>query len=228
MTLIKNQIRQHRGDMTSIYPSLPFMDIPSGGDGDGDGGFACVICDRAMDRGEPLTCVSRLLEIYQDSQGKPSVIDATASLQVCLPCTLLSGQHRLRWATKPKLTEIEVCAFYVYAGLLAETISRAKSDTRVQKEIAENLLWDAPYFFIELDKVGLLGGTYHDNPVAIITDDQCQRCYSAIDSSKPHIAFQISIDIPRPDGISPSNIWRLAKYCDECSNELLPLYNRLW
>jgi len=225
MRVVKTQVRHGNSEITVSYPTFPFDGIFSG---DGDGGCVCFICDRTMDRGEPFTCASRLLQIYQDSQSKPSVIDATASLQVCLPCTLLSARHRLRWATKPKLTKIEVQAFYVYARLLEETISRAKSDTRVQHEIAENLLWDAPYFFIELDRVNLLGGTYHHNPVCIITDDQCQRCYSAIDSTKPHIAFQISIDTPRVYGISQSNIWRLAKYCDECSNELLPLDRRLW
>ena len=225
---MKNQVRQHRGEMTTIYPLPPLMDIPSGGDGDGDGGFACFICGRAMDRGEKFTCVSRLLEIYQDSQGKPSVIDATASLQVCLPCTLLSARHSLRWATKPKLTEIEAGAFYVYARLLAATISNTKSDTIVPKEIAENLLRDVPYFFIGLDRAELFGGIYHYNQFGIITDDQCQRCYSAINSSKPHILFQVSIDTPGFYGISQANIWRLAKYCDDCSNRLLPLDSRLW
>ena len=227
MTMVKTQVRHGTSEITITYPRFSSDGI-FGGDGDGDGGFACFICGRAMDRGEKFTCVSRLLEIYQDSQGKPSVIDATASLQVCLPCTLLSARHSLRWTTRPRLTEIEVRGFYAYARLLAGTISRAKSDTPMPKELMGNLLWDASYSPIELDRVALLGGIHHGNPVGIITDDQCQRCYSAINSSKPHILFQVSIDTPGFYGISQANIWRLAKYCDDCSNRLLPLDSRLW
>lgn len=223
--MVKLQVRHGSGEITISYPKFPFDEILNG---DGNGGCVCFLCGRTMEEGESFTCVSRLLETCEGDKVKSSVIEAVASLQVCLPCTLLSARHRLRWATKPKITEIEAVAFYVYARLLAETISNTKSDTRVQKEIAENLSWDAPYFFIEMDKVDLLGGICHYNPVGIIADDQCQRCYSAIDSSKPHILFQISIDTPRLDGISQANIWRLAKYCDECSNELLPLCDRLW
>jgi hypothetical protein len=42
------------------------------------------------------------------------------------------------------------------------------------------------------------------------------------------MAFEISIDAPRLDGISSSNIWRLGGYCYECLKQLLPLYDRLW
>jgi hypothetical protein len=225
MTMVKTQVRHGTSEITITYPRFPSDGIFGG---DGDGGYVCFICDRAMDNGEPFACVSRRVEICQDSQGKPSVIDATASLQVCLPCTLLSARRRLRWTTEPKLTAIEVQAFYAYASLLAETIRRAKSDTRIQKEIAENLLWDAPYFLIELDRVTLLGGTYHGNPVVIITDGRCLRCHGTIDFAKPHVMFEISVDTPRRDGISPSNIWPLGGYCHECSNQLFPLCDRLW
>lgn len=225
--MVNTQVWYVTSEITVSYPKFPFDAIFNDG-GNGDSGFACFICGRATDRGEPFTCVSRLLEIYRDSQDKPSVIDATASLQACLPCTLLSARRRLRWANKPKLTDIEVGAFYVYARLLAARMSNTKSDTIVPREIAEKLLRDVPCFFVDLDGADLLEDKHRCSPVGIITDDQCQRCYGAIDSSRPHIEFQISIDTPRLDGISQSNIWRLAKYCDECSNELLPLDSRLW
>jgi hypothetical protein len=223
--MVKTQVRHGTSEITVSYPQFPFDGIFRGG---GDGGFVCFICGRTMDRGEPLTCVSRLLQIYQDNQDKPSVIDAVASSQVCLPCTLLFAQHRLKWAHSPKLTGLERCSFYIYARLLAAIMGQLKSDNRVPKEVAESLLWDVPYFFIEQNRIEFLGGIYHGKPVSIISDEQCHRCYNAIDSGKPHISFQISIDAPKLDGINQSNIWRLAKYCNECSNELLPLYNRLW
>lgn len=224
----KTQVRECHGEITITYPRSPSVEIPSEDDGDGVGGFVCFICDRTMDRGESFTCISRRLEIYQDSQNNPSVIDAMASLQVCMTCTLLSAHHELRWVTTPKLLNIEVWGFYAYAGLLAETIGRVKSDTRVKKEIVENLPRDTSHLLIELDRAALLGGIYHSIPVSIIADDRCHRCCDPINFSKPHTGFEISIDISRRDGMEQSNIWRLGKYCNECSKQLLPLYERLW
>jgi len=226
MTMTKPRVRERSEETTITYPRSPFVGIPN--DGDGDGGFVCFICDRAVDRGEPLTCISRRLEICQDSQNNPSVIDAVASLQVCIPCTLLSVHHELRWVTTPKLLNIEMRGFYAYARLLAETIGQVKSDTRVKKEIVENLPWDSSHLPIDLDRVALLGGIYHSIPVSIIADDRCLRCCDPINFSKPHTAFEISIDVSRREGIEQSNIWRLGKYCNACSKQLLPLYDRLW
>ena len=227
MTEVKNKVQPGISEITITYPGFPFEGIFSGG-GDGDGGYVCFLCGRGMERGESFTCVSRLLETWEGSEAKPSVIEAVASLQVCLPCTLLSAHHRLKWTHNPRLTEVEVQAFQAYARLLAETISRTKSDTRIQKETAENLLGDAPYFPVELDRVALLGGTYHGNPVSIISDGRCLRCHDTINPSKPHIAFEISVDTPRRDGMTKSYIWRLGGYCPECSKQLLPLCDRLW
>ncbi len=142
--MIKNQVREHRREITTIYPAPTFMEIPSGGDG--DGGFVCFICGRAMDRGEPFTSVSRLLETCGGGEAKPSIIEVVASLQVCLACSLLSGHHRLEWAHKPKVAEFEICGFRAYARLLAETISRRTSDTRVQEELVGHLVGDTPCF----------------------------------------------------------------------------------
>jgi hypothetical protein len=223
--MVRTQVRQGTSEITVSYPQFPFDGIFRG---DGVGGFVCFICGRTMDRGEPLTCVSRLLQIHEDNQDRPSVVDAVASSQVCLPCTLLSAHHRPKWTHIPKLTGLEWCSFCIYARLLAAAMGQLKSDIRVPKEVIESLLCDVPYFFIEQNRIDLLGGVYRDKPVSIISNEQCPRCYTAIDSSKPHISFQVSIDTPRLDGISQSNIWRLAKYCDECSNGLLPLCDRLW
>lgn len=225
--MTKVQVREHCREIMAVYPEPPFMEIPSGG-GDGDGGFVCFICDRAMDRGEPSTCLSRLLETREGGDAKPSVVEAVASLQVCLACTLLSSHHRLEWAHKPKLIEIEIGGFYTYARWLANAVAQAKSDTRVQEELAGELLGGAQCLAIELDRATFLGGIYHGNALGIITDGQCQKCHQIIGLSKRRVMFEISVDTPRRDGMTRSNVWRLGAYCHECSKQLLPLYDRLW
>jgi len=225
MTEVKTQVQPGISEITITYPGFPFDGIFSGG---GDGGYVCFICGRAMDRGEAFTCVSRLLETCEGSEGKPSVIEAVASLQVCLPCTLLSAHHGLKWAHNPKLTGVEIYGFYTYARLLTETINRRTSDTQVQSEFLQYLLEGSPYLPVELDRAALLGGTYCSGPVGIGTDRRCHRCYDSISFRKPHITFEISIHIPRSQVMEPSNTWRFCRYCAECSNELLPLCDRLW
>jgi len=227
MTTVKTQLRHGISEITITYPGFPFEGIFSGG-GDGDGGYVCFICGRAMDRGEAFTCVSRLLETCEGSEGKPTVIEAVASLQVCLPCTLLCAHHRLKWAHNPKLTGFEICGFYTYARLLTETMNRRTCDTRVQSEFLQYLVVDSPYLAVELDRVLFLGGTYNGNLVGIITDGRCLRCAGFIDSSEPHIAFEISIHIPKRGVEDLSNIWELGSYCEQCSNQLLPLCDRVW
>ena len=224
--MVETQVRHGTGETTIAYPKFPFEGIFSG-DGDGDDRYVCFLCNRIMEKGEAFTCVSRLLETCEGNEVKPSVIEAVASLQICLPCTLLSAHHRLKWVHNPKLTGFELCSFYAYTKLLAKTMGRLKSDTRVQKEFVEHLIGGIAYLPVKLDRAALQGGI-HDIAPVMITDDRCQRCYDTINSSKPHMVFEISTNIPRHKTIEQSNIWRLGKYCNECSNQLLPLCSRLW
>ena len=226
MTAVRTRVRHDTSEIVITYPQLPLDGIFSGG-GDGDGGYVCFICGKAMDRGGAFTCMSRLLETCEDSEVKPGVIDATTSLQVCLPCTLLSAHHRLKWAHNPKLTRFEICGFYTYARLLTETISQRRSDTQVQNEFLQHLV-DSPYLPVELDRAALLGGVHSHSPISIVTEAQCQMCQAIIKFGKPHVMFEISIDTPRRDGMTKSCIWRLGGYCSECSKQLLPLCDRLW
>ncbi|MBM3117942.1 MAG: hypothetical protein FJ006_00060 [Chloroflexi bacterium] len=222
--MVKTQIRHGIGDITISYPKFPFDETFNG---DGGGGEICFICGKTMGEGELFTCASRLLQTCEGDKVKPKVIEAVASLQVCLPCTLLSAYDKLQWAHKPKLTKVELYSFYAYASLLAKSITWLKSDSRVQKEFMEHLIEETDYLPVELDRADLLGGIYDSVP-AVITDGQCLRCSSAVNPSNPHIEFKIAIDIPGHKGMSSSNIWRLGEYCDQCSNQLLPLCSRLW
>lgn len=226
MATVRTRVRHSISEIIITYPQLHLDGIFSGGDG--GGGYVCFICDRAMDRGEAFTCMSRLLETCEDNEVKPRVIEAVASVQVCLPCTLLCAHHGLKWAHNPKLTGLETCGFYTYARLLSETISRRRSDTRVQGEFLQRLCRGNHYLPVELDRVVLLGGVRGSSPFSTGTDRRCHRCYDSINSGKPHITFEISIHIPRSQVMEPSNIWRFGRYCAECSNELLPLCDRLW
>ena len=225
MTMVKTHVRHGTSEITITYPRLPFDGIFGG---DGGGGCVCFLCGRTMERGEAFTCVSRLQETCEGSEVKAGLIEAVASLQVCLPCTLLSAYHRLKWAYNPKLTGFEICGFYTYARLLAETIGRRTSDTRVQGELVGHLVGDTPCLLVKLDRAALLGGTYCGGPISIVTDAQCQRCHGTIEFGKPHMMFEISVDTPGRDGMTISNVWRLGGYCHRCSNQLLPLCDRLW
>lgn len=226
MPEVRIKVRHDISEITITYPVFPFDGIFGGG---GDGGCVCFICGRAMGRGEPFTCVSRLLETRKGSEGKPAVIEAVASLQVCLPCTLLSAHHRLKWAYTPRLTGFEICGFYAYARLLGEAISRAKSDTRVQQEeLIRHVVGGTTYLPIEMNRAALLGGVHDGSPIMIVAEDHCHRCYRTIDHSRPHITFEIAIHTPKSQGMKPSDIWQFGRYCAECSNELLPLCDRLW
>ena len=225
--MIGSQAKRHRAAATELCPQPPLVEIPDG-EGDGNGGYVCFICDKTIDRGEPFTCLDRLLEVYEAGEAGPRVIDAGASLQVCLPCTLLSGYQRLEWATKLRLTTVEVWGFRIYTQLLAEAVSRNRWDTCVQQELLKRLVMNTAYLAIKLDRVALLGGTRKGVPVNMVGKGHCLRCHSTIDFAKSHVAFEIGIDTPRRNGIRRSNIWHLGEYCYECSRQPLPLYQRLW
>lgn len=224
--MVRTQVRHATRRITITYPRFSFDGISGG---DGDGGYVCFLCDRTMETGEAFICVSRLLETCEGSEVKPRVIEAVASLQVCLPCTLLSAHHRLKWTHNPEVTGFEIRTFYTYVRLLAETISRRTSDTRTkQEELIGHLVGGTPHLPVEMDRAALLGGAHDGSPVGIVTEDQCHRCHNTIEFSKPHVMFEISIDVSRRDGMTKSNIWRLGGYCHGCSKRFLPVCDRLW
>jgi len=223
-----HQVESRRAEITIMYPSAPFVGIPSHNGGDGDGGYVCFICDKSMDKGESFICVSRRWETSEDREGTKNVIDAMASLQVCRQCTLLSAHHELRWVHKPKLVDLEVCGFYMYTRLLADAIARIRSDTRAREASVRGFLAGASDFSIALDTTGLLGGTYNPNAISIITNDQCYNCRNIININKPHLVIEITVDTPTSSGITQSNVMLLGKYCNECSGQLLPLCDHLW
>jgi hypothetical protein len=225
--VIRSQDRGHCGVITILYAEPPLIQIPEDV-GDGNGGYVCFICNKTMDKGESFACVDRLLETYERGEVKPSVTDAVASLQVCLPCTLLSGYQRLEWATKPKLTRLEIWGFHTYARMLGETVSRNRCDTRVQPELLKRFVMDTSYLSIELDRIALLGGTREASGISMISKGHCPACHGTIDFAKPHLVFEIAIDTPWRDAMKKSNIWHLGEYCYECSKQFLPLYSRLW
>lgn len=222
------KVKKRRGALKILCPQPPLIEIPVE-EGDGDGGCVCFICDRTMGRGEPFIYLDRQLEVREAGEGEPKVVYAGASLQACLPCTLLSGSnHRLEWASKPKLTEAEIWGFYTYARLLVEAISRNRWDTRVQRELLGRLARKASYYYLELDRVALLGGTWEDISPNVLGEGHCLRCHRSIDFSKPHVALEIAINIPWRDGLESYKPWRLGEYCCKCSCQLLPLEERLW
>jgi hypothetical protein len=223
----RSQARGHSGVITILYPESPLIQILDGV-GDGNGGYVCFICNKTMDRGESFTCVDRLLETCESGEAKPSVTDAVASLQVCLPCTLLSGYQRLEWATKPKLTGLEIWGFHTYARLLGEAVSRNRCDSRVQLELLKRFVNNTSYLPTELDRIALLGGTQEASAISMISKGHCLACHGTTDFAKPHVVFEIGIDTPWRDAMKKSNIWHLGEYCYECSKQFLPLYSRLW
>ena len=223
-----HQIKRRRAEITITYPAIPFADIPNHNDGNGDGGFACFICGKPMDRGEAFICVSRRWETSKDREGSTKVIDATASLQVCRQCTFLAAHHELRWAHKPRLVDLEIRGFYTYARLLADAIARMESDTCVREASAQGFLVSVSDSPIALDITGLLGGTYNVNPLSIIPDDHCHNCQDVIGFNKPYLVIEITVDTPTSNGIRQSNVMPLGRYCNGCSRKLLPLCDHLW
>jgi len=224
-TVGAHQVEWHLAEITMAYPAIRFEDTPSQNDGDSDGGFVCFMCGRSMDRGEPFICVSRRLEAFEDREGTRRVIDAMASLQVCRRCTFLSAHHELRWAHKPKLTELEIWGFHIYARLLADAVARAKSDTRVEEVLARAFVADVSYFSITLDAVALLGGAYKANRISTITARQCRNCHDTVDFNKPHLVIEITTDRPTSNGITQSNVMPLGRYCNKCSRKLFAVFD---
>jgi len=205
------------------YSVPPDVDIftPSGG---GGGGYVCFACGRSTKAGEPFVCVSRLWMVSQEDGCMTKVIDAVASLQVCIPCTRIAMHHRLRWTHESRLTYAEIHGFYIYSQLLAGAISQMKSDTLVEKEsLNQDLATTKPYTLLFTHAVEVAGGQYIEKPLRITSHNQCHSCYEAIDFSTPYMLIEIAVNIPTHNSIEQRSTFCAAKYCDRCSKKLFSI-----
>lgn len=202
------------------YSVPPDVDIFTPGGGDG-GGYVCFACGKSMKPGESFVCVSRLWMVSMESRCMTKVIDAVASLQVCIPCTCIAAHHRLRWTHKSRLTYAEIHGFYIYSQLLAGAIAQMKSDTLVEKEsLRQSLLADLPYTLPFANTVGISGGQYIEKSLRIPSHNQCHNCYEAVGFSAPHMQIEIAVNIPTHSGMEQRNPSYAAKYCNKCSKKL--------
>lgn len=78
--------RTHRIQVPTFGTNPPIDKYP--GYGGGKGGYVCFACGRSTEPGEPFVCVSRLLQVMRPGESQVIILNAGASLQVCLPCVL--------------------------------------------------------------------------------------------------------------------------------------------
>lgn len=202
------------------YSVPPDVDIFAPGGGDG-GGYVCFACGRSMNKGEPFVCISRLWMVSLESRCMTEVIDAVASLQTCIPCTLRAAHRELRWTHKCKLTQAEIYAFYVHSRLLAGATARMKSDTLVEEEsLNQYLATPKPHALSFANAGEVAGGQYTGRSLRIISHNQCRSCYEAIAFSAPYMLIEIAVNIPTYSGIELRSTFCAAKYCNECSKKL--------
>jgi hypothetical protein len=198
-------------------PIPPLSEIP--GDGDGNGGYVCFSCERSLKKGESFVCVSR---IWQTSEGGTvSVVDATSSLQVCIPCTLMASINKINWKSKPKIVDAEIHGFYAYARLLGYSLSRLKSDTRVD---VEKVLFAREELLTTLGPQPLMPkDEYAGEIIHFRKDGQCHKCDGVINTFEPWMLIEIEINTSKHEGIHLSNIWKAAEFCHTCSRSLFPI-----
>jgi len=188
--------------------------------------YFCFACGASIEGGEPFVCVSRLWHTYKDGQAKEKIIDAIASLQVCIPCTLRASDHDLTWTSLPKLVDEEILGFYNYTQQLACVINRRFSDTKQDKELLKDALLIKELCGIRFpDPLAIMGGTHMQAPIPLIEPTQCSGCYHAMDFNLPYMEIEIAINIPTPSVIDLLNTFTAAQYCSACSSSLFPINN---
>lgn len=225
-TTANSSQRENRCGWTLLSSSAsPFAEIVDHGDGDrGPGGYVCFACGRSTESGEPFVCVSRLQQVLQETNTQPRVLDAVASLQVCIPCTLMASNRELDWKHKPKLLHSEIHGFYLYARSLARGMAQMRSDTLAPAEaLRQDLLTDIPYFRSLADTIDTAGRQHKGDAIYIISCDQCHSCCQTIGLNMPHMLIEIAVNIPTPQYMDLRNTFLAAKYCDTCSKELFSL-----
>ena len=211
----------HLEEILIAAPGYPFERLP--GNGDGHEGYACFACDRSMRAGEPFVAVSRLWQISENGKAQGKVIDATASLQVCIPCTLAASTYKLNWKSKPKIVESEFNSFYIYARSLADIITRSRSDACVDKRSLIEVLFLYENFDINSVTVSFESDRYCELPFYLLEDGQCYECSRTISSVMPHMLIKLAVNIPMHDSTKLYNTWTAARYCDACAKGLFPI-----
>lgn len=218
-------VKNKASNILFTYSSPPSIDIPDDNDSRGDGGHACFICGRSMKKGESFVCVSRYWKTGKLDDSNVNVLDCVASIQACKSCTILSASSKQKWVDKPKLVDIEINGFYMYAKLIVEEIIHKLADTCINISSIINELEDVTVLLLNLDREILAGGIYRPSAVVLLSDDQCCSCHRKIDFNKPHLSIEIEVDTPGVDIINPSCIMPLGNYCSACARKLFHLYD---
>lgn len=200
---------------------------PSEGDqehGDGYGGYVCFSCDRSVKHGEPFVCVSRLWLKSDTSDAPWQMIDAIASLQTCIECTLRASKQRLTWKFLPNLADMEICGFYVYAGFLGQATSRKLSDQRVDHGLAERLLaCEGPPDLLESSELSHTGGEHRRQAIHFLGVGQCHHCCESINFTLPRMLIEIEVTTPMRSSMKISDVFRVGECCNSCSKVLFPI-----
>ncbi|MFC2039860.1 hypothetical protein ACFLTW_01620 [Chloroflexota bacterium] len=198
------------------------MEIPD--DGDGKGGYCCFACGRSMNPGESFVCVSRLWQILGDGSINTEVIDAVASLQVCIPCTLSASRINLKWTHQPQLVISEFHGFYAYASRMTDAIAGSKSDTRMDEWPSQNVpfsLGEIPIYLPDIDATTIEG--HNETPIQLLVTDQCRHCFKMIDRFRPSMLIEIEINIPRHECMGIFDTLQVAQYCNDCSRQMFKI-----
>ena len=200
----------------------PVEDIPD--HGDGDGGYVCFACGRSTNTNETFVCVSRLWLMSGEGADFPTVIDAMASVQVCIPCTLIAARQELTWETKPKLVYSEMRGFYIYAQQLALAMARMTPDTLPGEYfLKQDILLDLPYPSFPADAYSISGGHHRVGPCQFIGSGQCHNCNRDISRTGPYMRIEIAVNTPRSESLGLSNAFSIAEYCNGCSKQLFSI-----
>ncbi len=80
--------------------------------------IGCFSCNRTVDWGEYFICISRLRRIRSE-QGDDEIVNAMASLQVCIYCVARAQFDSITIHNEVPLLELEKAGFYWFARRLA-------------------------------------------------------------------------------------------------------------
>jgi len=219
----KPQTSTRRHDL-AIDSETPIEAPPD--DGGGHGGYVCFVCGRSTKLGEPFVCATRLwqVQVYEEGEANKRVIDAVASLQACIPCTLMASQQELAWKDRPRLLDSEIHGYYTFARRLADAVAARLSDTMVDRQfLKEASLMQELGTIRSLRPLVVAGGSNWRGLVRLIQPGQCYGCYQMIDSSLPHMEIEMAVNVPTPDSIKLFDRFAAALYCNPCSSKLFAI-----
>jgi hypothetical protein len=108
--------------------------------------IGCFSCGRTVNYGEHYICISRLRRA-RIGDGNDDIVDAMASLQVCIYCAARSQSDNITFYREVPLLELEKAGFYWFVKKLAGS---AESWTlRVQEEncsLCDSLIMKSDYY----------------------------------------------------------------------------------